>query len=212
MAVLAPDGVYTWDGGRLTRAGDAPPARLLACGSAQRRWVAGGNGLWSSSDAVTWMGHAAGLGASVNALAVVGGRAWVGADDGLMAVSLETADVWGAPPPAVEAAAPHRALAAPPSWVWPEVGALVTADRTGTRRTVTGFLLLRFPFDRPPPFRGDRSDLAFQLARRDAALARTQVAAGFGAAAATDVVDRDELAARQQMAAEEQSTLRGTLR
>ncbi len=36
----------------------------------------------------------------------------------------------------------------------------MTADRTGTRRTVTAFLLLRFPFDRPPPLRSDRSGLS----------------------------------------------------
>ncbi|MFL5306619.1 MAG: hypothetical protein ACJ8F1_15490 [Polyangia bacterium] len=208
VVALAAAGVYTWDGLHLTRAGDAPPARLLACGTAPRRWVAGGSGVWSSSDATIWTAHLAALGASVTALAVVGGRAWVAADDGLTVVSLETGDVCGAPPPTLDLGPPHRAPNAPPSWVWPEVGALVMADRTGTRRTVTAFLLLRFPFDRPPPLRSDRSAVALQLARRDAALAQTQLATGFGATAATDIVDRDELAARREMAAEERETLR----
>ena len=92
--------------------------------------------------------------------------------------------------------------------MWPEVGALVTVDRTATRRTVTAFVLLRFPFDRPPPSHGDRSDLALQIARREGALARAQLAAGFGATAAADAVDRDELAARREMAAEEREALR----
>jgi hypothetical protein len=210
IAALAANAVYTWDGGQLTRAGDAPPARLLACGTAQRRWVAAGAGVWSSPDATLWTGHAQALGARVTALAVVGGRAWIAADDGLTAVSLDPGELPGLPEPlpAVDLAPPRARATAAPSWIWPELGALVTVDRTLTRRTVTAFLLLRFPFDRPPPPRGDQSALALQAALRDAALVRTQLAAGAAAAAAADVVDRDEAAARREMAAAEREALR----
>ncbi|MES1207755.1 MAG: hypothetical protein ABUS79_17610 [Pseudomonadota bacterium] len=208
VAALAADGVYTWDGRQLTRAGDAPPARLLACGTGQRRWIAAGTGVWTSRDAASWTGHAAAVGAVVTALAVIGGHVWLAGDDGLTAVSLEAAVSCCALPPAIELAPPPRTPTVPPSWIWPEVGALVTVDRTATRRTVTAFLLLRFPFDRPPPSRGDRSALAVQIARRDAALARAELAAGYGATTATDIVDRDELAARREMAAEERETTR----
>ncbi|HVY39415.1 MAG TPA: hypothetical protein VHM31_15845 [Polyangia bacterium] len=219
VAALAGGGVYVWDGRRLARTGEGPPARLLACDDDGRRWIAAGDGVWSSRDAVSWTAHPAALVGGVTALAALGGRAWIGGDDGLSAVSLDRdevratpADATGAPAAEAGPVTPRRALAAPPSWVWPEVGALVTADRTAARRTVTALLVLRFPFDRPPPLRGARSGdlaaLAGQLARRDAALAQAQRAATAGATTAPDAVDRDELAARREMATDERDALR----
>jgi len=223
VAVLSASGLYTWDGGTLARAGDGPPAQVLTCDEGGRRWIAAGPALWSSRDAVSWTAHPAAVTAGLTAVAALGGRLWLAGDDGLVAISLDRADVQGAPAdvtggPAKAAGgsaalvsdrvAPPRAVRAPPSWVWPEVGALVTADRTPARRTVTALLVLRFPFDRPPRLRGDRAALAVEVARRDAALAEEQLAAAAGATVAPDPLDRDELAARREMATDERDALR----
>ncbi|HVT09571.1 MAG TPA: hypothetical protein VHO67_19050 [Polyangia bacterium] len=215
VAVLASSGVYTWDGRALARAGDGPPAQVLACDEVGRRWIAAGAALWSSRDAVSWTAHSTPQAAGATALAALGGRVWLAGDEGLSAVSLDDAEVSHVPgempdalPASAAAGAPRRALRAPPSWVWPEVGAVVTVDRTAARRTVTALLLLRFPFDRPPRSRDDCVALAAERARRDGALARMQLAAAAGATTAPDLVDRDELAARREMAADEQDALR----
>ncbi len=210
VAVLAGDGVYVWDGAKLMRTGDGPPARLLACGTGPRRWIAAGASVWSSTDTASWAAHAGVPTGDILALAVMGGRAWLAAQDGLTAVSLETGDALRAPAPRLGPLPPFHSVPVPvpASWVWPAVSALVTVDRTGARRAVTAFLLLRFPFDRPPPAPSDRSAVALQIARRDAALAAAQLSTGYGATTATDIVDREELAARREMAAEERETLR----
>ena len=153
-----PNGVYTSDGRRLTRAGNTPPARLLACGGGptplgrwrqrrleleRRRDLDGARGGAGRQRRTRWPSSA--------------GEAWVARDDGLMAVSLETADGGGARRRRGRGRRRRTARwRRPPSWVWPEVGGAGDGrpDRDAPDRH--GLSPAALSFDRPPPFRGDR--------------------------------------------------------
>ena len=96
----------------------------------------------------------------------------------------------------------------------PTVTAAVTVDssshRAGswTRRAVTAFVLLRFPLDRVRMSQGEGAALALERARRQAALARLEIAAQAGASATPDPVEAGELTAWRALAADEREALR----
>ncbi len=214
---LARDGVYRWDGARFQRAGERPPVGVLACGDApERRWMAGGRGLWSSADGAAWTPQPAGLGATVDGVAAVGGRVWIATDFGLTPAWIGRGPPVGAAPlvDRIEPGPARTRPAAPALWSWPTVTAAVMVDDTSrhggswARRTVTAFVLLRFPFDRVRAARGDLSALALDRRRRQAELARVELAAQAAAASAADPADADEMAAWRALAADEREALR----
>ena len=99
---LAEDGVYRLAAEGISRVGPRPPARALACASADgSRLVAAGVGLWSRVDGEPWVEESPGLGRSFASVAWAAGRSWGAADDGLF-VTLPSGAMpaEAAPPPA----------------------------------------------------------------------------------------------------------------
>jgi len=93
-------------------------------------------------------------------------------------------------------------LGASPRWPLPLVTTSLLIDRTGLRQAVTAMLLLSFPLGRSP-VTAAAGDVAAQQLRRDAALAREEVALGWFAAAASGQLEGDEAAARLAAVREE---------
>ncbi|HXU60210.1 MAG TPA: hypothetical protein VN962_00815 [Polyangia bacterium] len=214
VAALAADGVYVWQGQGFRRVGGRPPGRVLACGDApQRRWLAGGPGLWTSPDAAGWTEHGGWVGTTISAAATVAGRVWVASEAGLVPVRMDAPLAWrpagigGTPPP-------RKRPALPRLWCWPTITAALTVDWSSrssaayARRTTTAFVLLRFPLDRPAAAAGPLTALALERARRDADLARLELAAEAAAGGATDPIDADELTAWRELAGDEREALR----
>lgn len=215
VAALAADGVYLWQGQAFRRAGARPPGRVLACGDApQRRWVAGGPGLWTSPDAASWTEHGGWVGTTVSAAATVAGRVWVASEAGLAPVRMDAPLAWR---PAVVSRAPppsRQRPSLPRLWCWPTITAALTVDWSSRssgadgRRTTTAFVLFRFPLDRTSPAGGQLTALALERARRDADLARLELAADAAVRGAPDPIDADESAAWRELAADEREALR----
>lgn len=215
VAALASDGVYLWDGDRFRHAGGRPPARVLACGDApQRRWLAGGLGLWSSPDAAAWTEQRGWLGTTVAGVAAVAGRVWLATESGLTPVRMDQPSAIGPGAVAVSADRPTRRGRVPSLWCWPTVTAAVTVDwssrRSGAwvRGTTTAFVLFRFPLERAPMLGGDLSALALERTRRDSELARLEMAAEAAASDAVDPIDADETTAWRELAADEREAIR----
>jgi hypothetical protein len=215
VAALAGSGVYLWDGARFQFAGGRPPARVLACGDApDRRWLAGGVGQWRTTDGSSWTEQGGWLGTTVAGVAAVASRVWVATEAGLGPVRLDDPLPGDRGPILVQAEPPARRNRVPSVWRWPTVTAAVTVDASwrsssgSVRHTTTAFLLLRFPLDRPAPAAGALAALALERTRRDADLARLELAASAAAAHASDPLDADEMGAWRELAADEREALR----
>jgi hypothetical protein len=193
---------------------------VLACGDIpERRWLAGGLGLWSSPDGETWTEQPGCLSAAVAGVAAAGGRVWIATDIGLAPVWMgaEGPNAGRALPP-FDPSPPRPRPRAPSlwssSWGWPTVTTAVAVDASSrrpaswARRSVTAFVLLRFPLDRVRARGGDAAALALERARRDAELARLDLAAEAASATATAPADLEELAAWRELAADEREALR----
>ncbi|HXU65081.1 MAG TPA: hypothetical protein VN962_25455 [Polyangia bacterium] len=214
VAALAADGVYLWQGQGFRRAGLRPPGRVLACGDApQRQWLAGGPGLWSSPDAVSWTEHGGWVGTTISAAAAVAGRVWVASEAGLAPVRLDDAVAWRPAVAGRAAPPPRQRPALPRLWCWPTITAALTVDWSWrssaayARRTTTAFVLFRFPLDRVSEAAGQLTALALERARRGADLARLELAADAGAAA-PDPIDAGESTAWRELATDEREALR----
>jgi len=215
VGALAANGVYLWGGERFSRVGGRPPARVLGCGDGpQRRWLAGGLGLWSSPDAAVWTEQRGWLGTTVAGVAAAAGRVWVVTEAGLAPVRMDDRSPVGPAPMVISPGEPARPTRRPSVWCWPTVTAALTVDWSWrssgawARRTTTAFLLVRFPFDRPPPPGGEITALALERTRRDADLARLELAADVAARGALDPIEADEMAAWRELAAAEREALR----
>ena len=92
VIALARDGTYRWTPGEPpARTGERPPARALACGaSTSARFVATGDGLYTSHDGVTWIERVEGRGRIVAGAAAAGGRLWLAIDDRLVALDTDS--------------------------------------------------------------------------------------------------------------------------
>ena len=201
VLALARDGTYRWTPGQPpARAGDSPPARALACGTdANTRFVATGDGLFTSRDGATWIERIEGRGRVVAGAAAAGDRLWLAIDDRL--VALDGHRQRAAP-------SPHRAevrmapldtgrLVAPPA-PWPQVSLVFAAQRTPSRFGWSVVALFAFPLERAVTAGGDRRRLAAEWLQRDAALAAeaTRLSASEEDTALLRVVEQEREALR----------------
>ena len=92
VIALARDGTYRWTPGEPpARIGERPPARVLACGAnTSARFVATGDGLYTSHDGVTWIERVEGRGRIVAGAAAAGGHLWLAIDDRLIALDADS--------------------------------------------------------------------------------------------------------------------------
>jgi hypothetical protein len=187
VVALTDDGVYASSARAAdavwVRAADRPPARVLACGPEASGFLAGGVGLWTSTDGRSWSEQAAFLGRSVSAIASVGGRTWVVADDELtLACDVATEPRWSPFAPTAVLAPPLRSLGAGylAGLPWPTVTIAFELEEkkvwgASVEAGWSAFLLLSFPLDRVARHGlGGQSALAAELALRDAELARSE--------------------------------------
>jgi hypothetical protein len=196
VLVLADDGVVLWDGRHATRVAARPPVKDVSCAGSQPGWVAAGVGVWSSPDAVAWTEHDEGLGLDVTAVVDLAGVLWVDAGDELAPLRPQSR-LAGAAWAGLDSWPARRVgRTAPPAWRLPLVTASLLVEQTPLRRTVTGMLLFTFPWGRSPGHSADASDVAAQGLRRDAELARAELALSQAAGTAPETLDADELAAR----------------
>ena len=201
VIALAHDGTYRWVPGEApARTGDRPPARALACGAnTSARFVATGDGLYTSHDGVTWTERIEGRGRVVAGAAAAGGHLWLAIDDRLVALD---ADSRGAAPPRQSTDgrfAPldtHRLLA--PSAPWPHVSLVFAAQRTPVKFGWSVVALFAFPLERAALAGGDRRRLAAEWVERDAALAgeASRLSVSEEDAALLDVVRQEREALR----------------
>jgi hypothetical protein len=202
VLALARDGAYRWAPGEApARVGDRPPARALACGpDAGTRFIASGDGLYTSSDGSAWDERIQGRGRIVGGAATVGGRVWLARDGRLVALDPD------APRAGRDTSLPPRPsgmrlagldtgrLFAPPA-PWPQVSVIFAAQRTPLRFGWSVTVLFAFPLERAGVSGGDRRRLAAEWVERDAAFAAEaarQAASEEGAALADLVLQERE--------------------
>jgi hypothetical protein len=208
VLALTDDAVVLWDGLRAARVAPRPPVKVVACGAdPQPGWIAGGVGVWTSTDATVWTEHPAALGLDIQGVACLAGTLWVAGEDGLAPLQPRP---WangrpdGLPRPGPEPLPVRRhSPRAPGPWRLPIVTAAILVEQTPVRRTVTGMLLFTLPWDRAPGHAGDASDVAAQALRQDAVLARAEVALAQAAADTPEPTAADEAAARLAAVREE---------
>jgi hypothetical protein len=172
------DGAWTWRWDEAAeRVGDRPPARTLACGGQAARFIAAGDGLYTSADAATWRERRAGAGRPVAAAAAIGNRIWLAADDGLVALDERVMVPAGeaartSPLPSLPSLPPlptRRLLE--PVFPWPQLTLVFTAQHTPLRDGWSLVALVVFRLGRVAAARAEGGRLAADLVQRDAALA-----------------------------------------
>ena len=201
VIALARDGSYRWIPGEPpARTGDPLPARALACGAnTTARFVAIGDGVYTSHDGVSWIERVEGRGRIVTGAAAAGGRLWLALDGRLVtmdadprrAVPSRHRAVVGFPPLETD-----RLLA--PTAPWPQVSLVFAAQRTPLRFGWSVVALFAFPLERAALSGGDRRRLAAEWVERDAALAGEASRLGDSEedAALLDVVSQEREALR----------------
>jgi ligand-binding sensor domain-containing protein len=201
LLALADDGVYAEQNDALVRVSDRPPVRALACGSPTGPlFVASGVGLWTSSNGAAWREHPGALGRSLSAAAVSADRIWVAADGQLEILDDEAPGPSARLAPVPAGALLPRAPLTPPTFRWPLLTLALATEQRQTRIGWSVVVLLTFPLGRRAAGPGP-TELAAELARRDAALAAEQVAL---ASRASD----DEAVARARALEQERIALR----
>lgn len=180
---LAGDGVWTWTAGaEAARTGDRPPARTIACGhDRSARFVATGEGVYTSPDGATWQERRAWPGRSVAGAATIGSHVWIAVDGAIVPL-----DGTSAPPaaPARRVLQPApRAVLAPlvtgrltgSVFPWPHVTLVFADQRTPLGDSWSLVVLFGFHLGRGPASAGERRGLAAELVRRDAELAAQEM-------------------------------------
>jgi hypothetical protein len=198
VLLLTEEALVLWDGVR-ARVAARPPVKSVACGASPRqRWTAAGAGVWSSPDGVTWTERPEATGLDVDAVISLGGALWIADQEGIAPLRPPAGRPHGLPAGGSRAARsrPGWARSTGATWRLPIVTLAVLVEQTLARRAMTGMLLISLPLDRPAPPAGDASDAAALALRRDAALARDEIALIQAADAAADPAAADELAAR----------------
>jgi len=201
VVALARDGTYRWTPGEPPeRTGERPPARALACGAdASDRFVASGDGLYTSRDGATWIERIEARGRVVAGAAAAGGRLWLAIDDRLIALDADQRRGALSPHGSDGRAAPLDTgrLLAPPG-PWPQVSVIFAAQQTELKFGWSLAVLFAFPLERAVMPGGDRRRLAAEWVARDAALAAeaARLSASEEDAALRDVVAQEREALR----------------
>lgn len=201
VIALARDGTYRWTPGEApARTGERPPARGLACGAnTSARFVATGDGVYTTHDGVTWVERVEGRGRVVTGAAAAGGHLWLAIDDRLVALEADSRRE----PPSRHRADVHfapldtgRLLA--PAAPWPQVSLVFAAQRTPLRFGWSVVALFAFPLERAALPGGHRRRLAAEWVERDAALAgeASRLSATEEDVALLDVVSQEREALR----------------
>jgi len=196
------DGAWAWRRDEAAeRVGDRPPARTLACGGQAARFVAAGDGIYTSADGATWRERRAGAGRPVAAAAAIGNRIWLAADDGLVALDeIGTVHPGGAagtsPLPSLPPLPTRRLLE--PVFPWPQLTLVFTAQHTPLRDGWSLVALVVFRLGRVAATRAEGGRLAAELVRRDAALAAHEMELATAPTEATHAARAAQLRAIRQ--------------
>jgi len=174
VIALARDGTYRWIPGEPpARTGDRLPVRALACGAnTSARFVAFGDGVYTSHDGVNWIERVEGRGRIVAGAAAAGGHLWLALDGRLVTMEADSRRALPSQHRAAVGFAPletGRLLA--PAAPWPQVSLVFAAQQTPLRFGWSVVALFAFPLERAALSGGDRRRLAAEWVERDAALA-----------------------------------------